>query len=216
MKCLHCQLEFSQDPEYAYVGTDVDRIWLTGSSRCPACGKATIVLVNADGESVEHTPINEKMRFTIYPRTTRRQPCPMPVPGDIAQDYLEACLALDCSPRASAALSRGALQKILRGAAGVLPGELAEELLDLLDSRTLPPHLSDLVKGAVIISNFYANPEKSRAPMSIMPVAAAEADLLVEVLEALFDFYYVQPAVSAGRWASLKSRLVFEGKPLLE
>lgn len=216
MKCMHCQVEFHDNLDFAYIGTDSDQVWLVETNKCAGCGRYNLVLVNSEGESVEHTPINEKNRYPIHPRVMQRPTCHPNVPGDIAQDYIEARLALDYSPRASAALARSALQKLIRNGAGIIPGELAEEMLDLLDSHQLPHHLADLVKGTIIISNFYSNPFKSQNPQAILPVVTAEAELLLEVLEALFDFYYVQPAISAGRWVALKTKLFSEGKPLLK
>jgi len=46
----------------------------------------------------------------IYPRTGGRNPAPQEVDDFIAEDYNEACLILNDSPKASAALSRRCLQ----------------------------------------------------------------------------------------------------------
>ena len=216
MKCMHCLVEFHDNVEYACIGTDVDRVWLAETYRCAACGRFNLFLVNAEGESVEHMPINQKSRYAIYPRGGQRRQCSLQVPADIAQDYFEASLVFDQSRSASAALSRIALQKILRHSANIVPGELAEEILDVLDSRQLPAHMADLVKAVLTVSDFYKNPLKSQIPGAIQPTVPAEAELLLEVLDALLDFYYIQPTVSAGRWAALKAKMSFEGKPLLK
>ncbi|NPV86485.1 MAG: DUF4145 domain-containing protein [Anaerolineae bacterium] len=215
MKCMHCRVEFHSEAQYVYVGTDADKVWLVETNKCPACGRFNLLLINAEGESVEHMPINEKSRLLVYPQTTLLPSCPPQVPLDIAEDYCQARLIIEVSPRASAALSRAALQKVLRDRAGVIPGDLAEEMLDVLDSRQLPPHLSELLKAALTLGNFYAQPLKSQMPEAIHPVAPAEAELNLQVLEALLDFYYIQPAISAGRWASLRSKLEMIGRPLL-
>ena len=46
-----------------------------------------------------------------------------------------------------------------------------------------------------------------------MPVEPGEAEWTLDVLDGLFDFYYVQPAVLAARKAALNAKLASAGKP---
>ena len=58
----------------------------------------------------------------------------------IVEDYKEACLVLSDSPKASAALSRRCLQNLLRGAAGVKPGDLSIEIQQVYTAEAAGPH----------------------------------------------------------------------------
>jgi len=53
---------------------------------------------------------------------------------------------------------------------------------------------------------------KSQGTGQIVPVEPAEAEWNLDVLEALFDFYYVQPAVVAKKRAALDAKLKDAGK----
>ena len=54
---------------------------------------------------------------------------------------------------------------------------------------------------------------KSTTTGAIVDVAPGEAEWNLDVLESLFDFYFVQPAISAKRKAELNKKLKDAGKP---
>ncbi len=54
---------------------------------------------------------------------------------------------------------------------------------------------------------------KSTSTGEILPVEPGEAEWNLDVLEALFDFYYVQVAVAAKKKAALNAKLADAGKP---
>ena len=61
-----------------------------------------------------------------------------------------------------------------------------------------------------------AHPIKSQSTGEIVDVEPGEADWNLEALEALFDFYYVQPAKTAARKAALNKKLADAGKPQIK
>jgi len=134
----------------------------------------------------------------------------------MAEDYGEACLVLRDSPKASAALSRRCLQAVLREKAGIKSGSLASEIEALLDSRSLPLHLADAVDAVRNIGNFAAHPIKSKSTGEIVPVELGEAEWTLDVLEGLFDHYFVQPAKLKEKRLALDEKLKDAGKPVLK
>lgn len=182
-------------------------MWIMEMYHCPACDKLNMFLVNCEGESVEHYPINVRSRTAVHPLGPSRPPCPRQVPEKIGADYREACLILYESPRASAAISRAVIQKILHDAAHVNKGNLIKEVLELVGSKQLPEHLALLLSAVLKVGNYAAQPLKGSQPAGILPVEPAEAVLNLDVLEGLFDFYYVQPAINAHRFKALNSML---------
>jgi len=62
------------------------------------------------------------------------------------------------------------------------------------------------------IGNFAAHPMKSNSTGEIVPVEPEEAEWDLEVLEALFDFYYVQPKQLSDKIDTLNTKLVDIGK----
>ncbi|AOJ88275.1 hypothetical protein WS87_05335 [Burkholderia sp. MSMB0856] len=148
----------------------------------------------------------------VYPRVANRPKPPQQVPAHIAEDYVEACLVLSDSPKASAALSRRCLQTVLREH-GYAQRDLAPAIQAALDSGTLPALVAESLDAIRNIGNFAAHPMKDTNTGAILPVAAEEAEWNLEVLSDLFDFYYVQPARLEARRAALNAKLEAAGKP---
>jgi hypothetical protein len=138
---------------------------------------------------------------------------PYEVNENIAKDYIEAGLVLNDSPKASAALSRRCLQNLLLDKAGVAKGDLSKQIQTVIDSGKLPSHLSDDIDAIRNIGNFAAHPNKSLSSGEILEVEPHEAEWNLEVLEALFDFYYVVPERAKARKAALNAKLTDSGKP---
>ena len=151
----------------------------------------------------------------VWPKGVSRAPVPAEVPLDIVEDYKEACLVLFDSPKASAALSRRCLQLLLRTAAGVKPGDLSNEIQEVLDSKALPSALAESIDAVRVVGNFAAHPIKSKSTGEVVPVEPHEAEWNLDVLESLFDFYFVLPARIKARRDALNKKAGDAGKPPL-
>jgi hypothetical protein len=149
----------------------------------------------------------------VWPRTSGRPPAPAEVPPEYARDYNEACLVLNDSPKASAALSRRCLQNLIHDAAGITRGTLDAEIQALIDSHALPSYLADQIDGVRVHGNFAAHPIKSKITGQIMDVEPGEAEWLLDTLEGLFDFYFVVPAKVQQRRAATNAKLDEARKP---
>ncbi|NQT94562.1 MAG: DUF4145 domain-containing protein [Lentisphaerae bacterium] len=147
------------------------------------------------------------------PRGYSRSPIPKDVPTEFAEDYAESCAVLADSPKASAALSRRCLQHILREKAGVKKGNLADEIQQILDSGSLPSHLAESLDAIRNIGNFAAHPIKSTASGEVIDVELGEAEWNLDVLEAMFDYFFVQPAILKRKRDALNAKLKEAGKP---
>jgi|ERR1700674_5082421 len=215
MKCPHCGIAFTWTARSVqHIAADPDASWFVEAANCPECGKAIIQLVmRVDDPDNTTTGRKEQRRWTVQPRATNRPPCPPQVPQVIRTDYLEACLVLDDSPKASAALSRRVLQAILRDSARVKPGNLADEIDQVLASKTLQSAVAESLEAVRHIGNFAAHPTKSKNTGEVIDVEPGEAEWNLDVVEALFDVYYVQPAVIAAKKAALNAKLAEAGKP---
>jgi len=219
--CPHCLVAFQDNDFRTLLGDDIDGQWLTVTYTCPACQRLVVYLINADagtfhattrGYSNVGTLEGINSRRLIIPRIAARKPCPTEVPDYIAKDYSRAALIMEDSPEASAALSRRCLQSVLRDTAKVKPGNLASEIQEVLDKKEFPSYLSEQIDAIRHIGNFGAHPMKSNSVDTIVGVEPQEAEWNLEVLELLFDFYYVQPVVAARKWAALDEKLRDVGK----
>jgi uncharacterized protein DUF4145 len=82
-----------------------------------------------------------------------------------------------------------------------------------LDQRTLPSHIAEAIDAVRNIGNFAAHPLKSTSTGEILPVEPEEAEWNLDVLETLFDFYFVQPDILQKKRAALNQKLADAGKP---
>jgi len=109
------------------------------------------------------------------------------IPKPIIDDYNEACLIQNLSPKASATLSRRCLQGIIRDFWGISKGRLIDEINELqgkTDSTTWKA--IDAVRN---VGNIGAHME--RDINIIVEVEPDEADLLIGLIEILLKDWYI-------------------------
>ncbi|MFH0775583.1 MAG: DUF4145 domain-containing protein [bacterium] len=109
------------------------------------------------------------------------------VPQAIREDYGEACLIRDLSPKASATLSRRCLQGILRDFWKVKPGRLVDEIEEVKDRIDLITW--DAIEAVRKLGNISAHMEKDIN--IIVDVDPKEAALLIGLIEMLLKEWYV-------------------------
>ncbi len=216
MICPHCRVSFHDESHTGLIGEDADGWWGVEERVCSACKRLVLYLVRGEpsligGSFYSFSTVHE--RRLVRPRQASRPPAPSTVPDSIAVDYTEAALVAQDSPKASAALSRRCLQNILREKAGVKPSSLANEINEVLDSGALPSYISDEIDSVRNIGNVAAHPIKSKNTGEIVPVESGEAEWNLNVIESLFDFYYVQPGKAQQRRDALNKKLTDAGKP---
>lgn len=189
MKCPDCSTNLQPDLHTHRHGQDKIGVWDIRSGVCCSCNKTMILLTTTKPETeLPHIDIQ------AWGRGLPRPELPPEVIEPYLSDFYEACFVLVDSPRASAALSRHCLQALLRDRAGVTPGNLNDEINHVLASTALPPQLASSLAATLDVGNFAADPTKGSHPGLIAPVELGEAESLLDVLEALFDFFLVKPA----------------------
>lgn len=215
MQCPHCLQHFHTAEEQAsiVVSNDADATWLVRAKTCPACHRAIIHL------EAQKKPVTSRFRepsktWMVYPKAVARTPLPPEVPAQFVEDYREACLVLPDSEKASAALSRRCLQNLLVNHAKVKKKDLNDQIDEVLP--TLPSYITDELHTVRVVGNFAVHPIKSKSTGEIVEVEPGEAEGLLNVLESLFDFYFVQPAKAKERKAALNKKIVDAGKPPLK
>jgi len=201
MNCPHCGKAFHDNWTSLGLGSAQ---WVAHVTFCPACKCPTLEL--SDGHE----------RFRVYPTNTFRKPTPNEVPPHIKEDYEEACRVLPISPKASAALSRRCLQVILREQ-GYAQRDLVDQITALLGEtdpkKSIPSVLRETVDAIRNFGNFSAHPITDQTTLQVIPVEPEEAEWCLEILDEMFDHYYVKPALAAVRKAALDVRLAAAGKP---
>jgi hypothetical protein len=82
-----------------------------------------------------------------------------------------------------------------------------------LKAEVLPTHIHKNVDVIRNFENFGALPINDRATLQIIDVEPQEAEWCLEILEALFDHFYVAPATARKKKAELDAKLTAAGKP---
>ncbi len=139
-------------------------------------------------------------KFTFLP--VAPQPLSSSVPRHISEDYSEAHLIKDLSPKASATLARRALQGMVRdffklGKLKSLHHEL-EAIRDRCD-----PELYQAMMAVKSIGNIGAHPERDVSLM--VDVESGEAELLLKLIHLLDQDWYVAREQRALRISQVKA-----------
>ena len=228
MKCPHCSIAFHDEWLWGNINFErivpsahlpglpkredsqcmTDHSWGWRATVCPDCREPIIEIGN---ESIQ---IDEW--YLAYPRFSARAPIDNAVPEPFRRDYIEACNVLPASPKASAALSRRVLQAILKDQ-GYSSRDLAKQIESVLNesdpNKTLPVPIRSIVDAVRNFGNFAAHTISEVTSLQIIDVDPDEAEWCLEIVEALFEHYFVAPARNKKRLDNLNSKLGKAGKP---
>ena len=232
MICPHCHVSFHASTrtlmdhsargglaQIFFLGKDADKCWWLEKITCSACERFILRLLDADGVGgglSSGLPDHTERSSLIRPRIANRPPVPAEVPPEFAEDYIGACLVVADSPKASAALSRRCLQRVLRDKAKVQhPNNLATAIGEAVNDPSMPSDMAASLDAVRNIGNFAAHPNKGMHTGEIIEVEPGEAEWCLEVIEMLFDYYFVRPANIQRRISALNNKLVEMGKPTI-
>jgi hypothetical protein len=135
-------------------------------------------------------------------------PQPDYIPDQIKDDYYEACSILSLSPKASATLSRRCLQGMIRDFWGITKNRLIDEINELKNQSKINTSTLDSIDAIRQIGNIGAHMEKD--VNLIVDIDENEAELLIRLLEDLFQDWYVNKHEQEER--SLKLRQIADAK----
>lgn len=179
----------------------------------PACQKTTVLvslgntkLSGGDWTIDQSKPVLASTR--LRPQSGGKV-FPEFIPQAIRDDYKEACLIRDLSPKASATLARRCLQGMIRDFAK--PKTKSDKLFaeikaleDAIADGTAPREISEDSVAALTavrkVGNIGAHMEADVDV--IVEVDAGEAQVLIELIESLLQDWYVERHKRASRFAS--------------
>lgn len=182
-------------------------------TQCPSCDEFIVTLER--GALASTVPGVSEWKsteeFVLWPLKSLRPAVPPDVPKHIKSDYEEAALVLALSAKASAALSRRCLQTVLVEAGGASSKLNLEQQIDCVQ-----PALASAIANALdqvrLVGNFAAHTQKSINTGIVIDVEPGEAEWNLDVLDMLFDCYYVTPAEIQRRKGALNKKLQEAGK----
>jgi hypothetical protein len=122
---------------------DADGVWTAETLDCTSCERMTIILnrvihPTGRGSSGGPLPLPSPPLIIVkaWPKAHGRDPLPTEA-EDYGVDYDEACRVLPESPKASAALTRRYLQKLLKKEAKTKADKLDNQIEEVLNAGTL-------------------------------------------------------------------------------
>jgi hypothetical protein len=86
-------------------------------------------------------------------------------------------------------------------------------LNEAIPERAIPTTLRETVDAIRNFGNFSAHPITDQTTLQVIAVDPGEAECCLEILQEMFDHYYVKPARAAVRKAALDAKLTAAGKP---
>jgi hypothetical protein len=211
MDCPHCSKAFHPQFQQASVSFNIFEAVLYHQN-CPGCN---LPIVDVFARRINNASSVLIPRQTIYPLNKSTRQISSDVPEPYRQAFIEADLVLPISAKASAALSRRIVQALLRDKAGTTAKELFDQIEEVINNKILPSFIADQLHAVRQVGNFAAHEIKDKATGEIIDVEPGEAEWTITVVEALLDFYFVEPAKAAKRKAEFNEKLEAAGKPQL-
>ncbi|HEX8150585.1 MAG TPA: DUF4145 domain-containing protein [Pyrinomonadaceae bacterium] len=167
-------------------GTQVIRV---ETNTCPNvdCQEFTLrVSLHDSGTTYGSYIVQPKKSWQLIP-ASKAKPFPSYIPKAVLDDYVEACIIRDLSPKASATLSRRCLQGIIRDFWGVKKARLIDEIEAIKDK--VDPLTWQAIDAVRHIGNIGAHMEKDIN--LIIDVEPQEAGLLIGLIEMLLKEWYI-------------------------
>jgi hypothetical protein len=151
-------------------------------------------------------PVNQ---WELLPESNAK-PQPDYIPKQLVSDYTEACRIRDLSPKASATLARRCLQGMIRDFCKISRKTLDQEIRALrasLEDGTAPrgvtPESVDGIDHVRSVGNIGAHMEADVD--LIVDIEPGEAQMLIELIETLFDEWYIAQRKREQRFAGVKA-----------
>lgn len=196
--CPHCERAVTITDERLSTGTHT--LWIENAAGRRSLVTIFIVCPNQDCRQFTltaslHSSANSNsgerlltklQEWNLIP-PSRAKSFPAYIPQVILEDYREACLIRDLSPKAAATLARRCLQGILRDFWKAKPDRLVDEIEQIKDK--IDPLTWDAIQAVRYIGNIGAHMEKDIN--LIIDVDSEEADLLIDLVETLLREWYI-------------------------
>lgn len=80
--------------------------------------------------------------------------------------------------------------------------------------KAIPTSLRETVDAIRNFGNFSAHPINDVTALQIIEVEEHEAEWCLDILDEMFDHFYVRPAQAAAKKAALNAKLTSANKPL--
>ena len=197
-----CELTFMS--KYKTIGVQLLSI------ACLECEELTFKIdlkkVQYSTDPLEPRFMDSIKSWSLMP-DSRAKPQPDYIPKPIIKDYEEACKIADSSPRASAILARRCLEAIIKDFCKIKNSKNLAEMIDQLKRATEIQGVTEESIEAIDHirkqGNIAAHIQKPTNQM-IDDISKEDSDLLIELLEMLFQEWYIDSYKKKERLKKIK------------
>lgn len=183
---------------------------------CPECDKLILFMERIYFSFTEHGYMcNQRVsdsKKRIYPLHKKFINLSNKIPNNYKNKLNETKQVLEISPKASAALSRRLLQDILHNECNIKERNLYTEIDVFINKPDTPSLLAKSLDIIRNIGNFAAHPIKNNHSGEIVEVETSEAELLLEILDLLFDYVFIKPKEINEKKKIINEKLIKFGK----
>jgi hypothetical protein len=204
MECPHCRAELTAKPHVFALGIDQDGTWQVSNTRCQVCERLIVNLCTKEG-----------CTYPAWPVASTRARLSEDVPPQYAADYHTAAQIIFFSEEASAALSRRSLHRFLAEMVHAGHGGLADQIRQATLAPDLPLYLKQALRKFTDLAELEPASAKSQHPEAISSVQPGEAEWLLDLLQSLFDLYFVEPARMQRKQDALEKSIAAPEQPAL-
>lgn len=219
MRCPYCLKEIFYQTEnnmvYSYEENSLDGFEVA-MGFCPACNKLIVMYREGELDIAEDGLEVVRSENLIWPMAGAIKELPPEVPKEYRDDFKEASLVQNLSPKSGAALSRRCLQRFLQNEMNIKKSSLQKEIEEFVKTKNFPSTIIDAVDAVRNVGNLAAHPLKDTNTGEIVDVEPGEAEWILSVLETLFDYHFVQPVRLQEKKAELNRKLASLNKPLMK
>lgn len=217
MKCPHCGTAIRLWMDSCKMTTEHERkgdpIASVELGFCPECNEPIIDLevgVLVGFSTDRNYRWEPKRKERIYPTHTYIPKLDEAVPKKYADQYYESYRVLPISPKASATLSRYLLQMVLHEELGITKRNLEEEIKELEERDLVSAALAKMLQVFRRVANFGAHPKKSTNSNEIVEIEKGEAEIMLDLLQELFDCLFVKPKQQEAFLKNIKEKYGIE------
>lgn len=204
---------------FSYLDKSDDKyyLWKIYAVTCPSekCGKVQVYIekyLNIRLSEEEKTSNRTALRFTNYKNEILKRYTIEPeanvkifpdyIPEQILQDYKEAKLIVNISPKASATISRRCLQTMIRDFWAIKGAKSLHHEIEAIKDK-IDSNMYGAIMALKSIGNIGAHPEKDIN--IIVDVEPEEAEELVWLIETLIEDWYIVRHDRENRISKIKS-----------
>ena len=215
MQCPHCSVAFRDIWHRNSIKYDngSDSSWECSTAVCPECHKPSIKIKQIPSTGIDLVDTLGKafaQEQWVHPNSRRGNHFGDEVPDHLKKDYFEACEVLLNSPRSSATLSRRIVEALLREqdyCQDFLNDQIKAVRNEEDPDKKLPTLLLRITDAVRQFGNFSAHQKTNAVTRQIIEIEPGEAELCLEIVEGLFEHYYVRPAIDARKLEAVNEKL---------